>query len=152
MAMYSLWNRVRFIWNQSNPKPIHFGITIFRWFRQIRRRRISKQSPVWKEIYCASGICLYINILMSQTPNLKSSREVIPKRKHVLQLGIVFSSKWAQVLSHHTVLFFGFERDSKANLEFGLFQISTCVDSNPRDLEQFFIHTLNYSTNQNIMR
>ncbi|CAL6099421.1 Hypothetical_protein [Hexamita inflata] len=89
---------------------------------------------------------------MSQTPNLKSSREVIPKRKHVLQLGIVFSSKWAQVLSHHTVLFFGFERDSKANLEFGLFQISTCVDSNPRDLEQFLVHTHIYSTNQNSAR
>ncbi|CAL6022621.1 Hypothetical_protein [Hexamita inflata] len=53
-------------------------------------------------------------------------------------LELYFLPSCAQVLSHHTVLFFGFEIDSKANLEFGLFQISTCANTLIRDIRIIF--------------
>ncbi|CAL6080944.1 Hypothetical_protein [Hexamita inflata] len=56
-------------------------------------------------------------------------------------LELYFLPSGAQVLSHHTALFFGFERDSKANLEFGLFQISTCANTLIQKIQNNFSFT-----------
>ncbi|CAL6092978.1 Hypothetical_protein [Hexamita inflata] len=103
MAVYSLWNRVRLAWNQSNPKPIHFGITYLNGTPVDSKAAYIKITAGGKGFYRVDDI--YKQIQTSQTPNLKSSLEQIPKLTP-RKLGIVFSSEWCLSAFTSTALFF----------------------------------------------